>query len=105
MERYLAPLTPDLARAGRALTQVSVDTVAQEAGLDTELVRDFEHRGIAVDEESNNRLRAALEEFGVVFFAEDSDGGYGVRRKYSASKVRQLNRWEGEGGPVGEDDV
>jgi len=105
MERYLSPLTADLARAGRALTQVSVDIVAQEAGLDTQLVRDFEHRGIAIEAEANDQLRAALEEFGVVFFAEDSEGGYGVRRKYSASKVRQLNRWEGEGGPVREDDI
>lgn len=105
MERYLAPLTPDVARAGRALTQVSVETISQAASLDPVRVREFEHRGVALDAESNNKLRAALEEFGVVFFAEDEDGGYGVRRKYTASKTRQLKRWEGEGGPAYEDDI
>lgn len=105
METYRAPLTPDLARAGRALTQVSVDAVAQAASLEIQQVRDFEHRGLALQPEANDKLRAALEEFGVVFFAEDSDGGYGVRRKYSDAKVRQLQRWEGEGGPAYEDDI
>lgn len=105
MEAYRAPLTPDLARAGRALTQVSVDAIAQAASLEIQQVRDFEHRGISLETADNDKLRAALEQFGVVFFAEDSDGGYGVRVKYSASKIRQLQRWEAEGGPAYEDDV
>lgn len=105
MERYSGFLTPDLARAGRALTQVSVDVIAQEAGLDTAQVRDFEHRGIFLAPESREKLRDALEYFGVVFFAEDNDGGYGVRRKYSASRARELKRWEAEGGPALEDDI
>lgn len=105
MERFSASLTPELARAGRALTRVSVDVIAGAAGLDTQRVRDFEHRGISLGEEDNHRLRAALEEFGVVFFAEDSYGGYGVRRKHTALKVSQLQRWEAEGGPAYEDDV
>lgn len=105
MERYLSPLTPELARAARALSRVSVDVLAQHASLETQQVRDFEHRGIALDPESNDRLRSALEEHGVVFFDDDDHGGYGVRRKYSASKVRQLQRWEAEGGPAYEDDI
>ncbi len=105
MERYSAPLTPDLARAARALTQVSVEAISQQASLDPDQVRDFEHRGIPVDIDTNNRLRAALEEFGVVFVAEDDHGGYGVRRKHTASKMRGLRRWEDEGGPAYEDDI
>ena len=105
MERYSGFLTPDLARAARALSQVSVEVIAQEAGLDTPKVRDFEHRGISLDPEDNERLLHSLEYFGVVFFAEDNDGGYGVRRKHSASRTRQLKRWEDEGGPANEDDI
>lgn len=73
--------------------------------LDPSRVRDFEHRGIPLDPEANKKLRAALEHFGVVFFAEDEHGGYGVRRKYTDLKTRQLGRWEGEGGPAYEDDI
>jgi hypothetical protein len=29
----------------------------------------------------------------------------GVRRKFTRTKVRMIETWEGEGGPVGEDDV
>ncbi|RJN31792.1 hypothetical protein [Nesterenkonia natronophila] len=105
MKRYVAPLTPDLARAARALTRVSTEVIGEAASLDPLRVRDFEHRGVSLNAESNERLRAALEDYGVVFFAEDDDGGYGVRRKYSASRIRQLQNWEGEGGPAYEDDI
>lgn len=105
MKRYYAPMTPDLARAARALTQVSVEEIAEAASLETERVRNFEHRGLALDPEANKRLRLALEEFGALFFDEDDQGGYGVRRKYNSSKTRQLGRWEGEGGPAFEDDI
>ncbi|GAA1149625.1 XRE family transcriptional regulator [Nesterenkonia lutea] len=105
MKRYSAPLTPDLARAARALTQVSVEEISQAASLESAQVRDFEHRGFALDPAANRKLRAALEEFGAVFFDEDDLGGYGVRRKYNAAKTRQLTRWESEGGPAYEDDI
>lgn len=105
MKRYLAPLTPDLARAARALTQVSVEEISEAAALEAAPVRDFEHRGLALAPNDNKKLRVALEEFGAVFFDEDDQGGYGVRRKYNSSKIRQLGRWEGEGGPVYEDDI
>lgn len=105
MKRYLAPLTPDLARAARALTQVSVDDVGDAAALEPARVRDFEHRGFGLDLEAKNKLRVALEGFGAVFFDEDDQGGYGVRRKYNSSKTRQLGRWESEGGPAYEDDI
>ncbi|GAA1152543.1 hypothetical protein GCM10009672_26270 [Nesterenkonia lutea] len=100
MRQYSAPLTSDLARAARALTQVSVEEISEAAALDPALVRDFEHRGSPLPADANKRLRAALEEFGAVIFAEDDFGGRGVRHKYTAAKTRQLNRWEGEGGPA-----
>lgn len=105
MKRYLDPLTPDLARAARALTQVSVEEISEAAGLEVVRVRDFEHRGFRLDPSSNRSLRMALEAFGAVFFAEDDQGGYGVRRKHNAAKTRQLTRWESEGGPAYEDDI
>lgn len=105
MRHYSAPLTPDLARAARAITQVSADEIGRAASLETARVRDFEHRGLPLAAEANHRLRAALEEFGAVFFAEDERGGAGVRRKYTAAKKRQLTRWESEGGPAYQDDV
>ena len=82
-----------------------MDAVAEAANLEIQQVRDFEHRGISLEAEANDKLRTALEEFGVVFIAEDSDGGYGVRVKYNTSKVRQLQSWEAEGGPAYEDDI
>lgn len=105
MKRYLAPLTPDLARAARALTQVSVEEVSEAASLEPTRVRAFEGRGIPLAPESNKKLRAALEEFGAAFFAEDEQGGYGVRRKYNSANTRQLTRWEAEGGSAYEDDI
>ncbi|TLP73302.1 hypothetical protein [Nesterenkonia sphaerica] len=104
MKRYADLLTPDVARAARALTRVSTEVIGEAAAVDPARVRDFEHRGVSLDADSNHRLRAALEEYGVVFIAEDDDGGYGVRRKYSSSRIRQLQNWEAEGGPAFEDD-
>ncbi|MGO1637041.1 hypothetical protein [Ancrocorticia populi] len=106
MEAYTVPLTTYLARAGRALSGVSVDDVSRAAGLTPEQVQRFEHGNMAVlSDAENQQLRRALEEFGVVFFGDDDRGGYGVRRKHSALKTAQLQNWEGEGGPVSEEDI
>ncbi len=105
MKRYLAPLTPDLARAARALTQVSVEVLSEAASLEPSRVREIEHRGIPLEPAATKELRAALEEFGAIFFAEDEHGGYGVRRKYTDLKTRQLGRWESEGGSAYEDAI
>ena len=51
------------------------------------------------------RLRDALERGGAVFIDEDHRAGSGVRLKFNAKDVRAINRMEGEGGPVGTDDV
>jgi hypothetical protein len=100
---FLIP--PDLARAGRALTQVSIDDVASEAGLDVAKARAFEQGVGALTQEENLKLQTALETFGAVFIQEDGDAGYGVRQKYNTTKVQRLENLENEGGPAGEDDV
>ncbi|MDO5499312.1 MAG: hypothetical protein Q4F67_06485 [Propionibacteriaceae bacterium] len=98
-------ITPDLARAGRALAQVSAAVIADAADLERDQVREFEQRRRPLHDEQIRRLQAALERFGVVFIPEDDDHGYGVRQKFNSRKVRQIERWEGEGGPVGDDDI
>lgn len=106
MEAYTVPLTTYLARAGRALSGVSAGEIAGAAGLAADQVQRFEHGDASVlTGAENHKLRSALEEFGVVFFGDDDRGGYGVRRKHSALKAAQLQNWEGEGGPVSEEDI
>ncbi|WP_420112767.1 hypothetical protein [Pseudactinotalea sp.] len=98
-------LTPDLARAARALTQVSLTHLAARAGVSKETLRGFERHSASLTDDEKERLVDALLFFGVVLFPDDDRGGYGVRRKFSASKVKRLEVWEGEGGPVAEDDI
>lgn len=98
-------LTPDLARSARALTQVSASVIGHAAGLEKQQVKDFEKGRHSLAADQLRHLRRALEEHGVVFIADDEQGGYGVRRKFNSSKVRRLETWEGEGGPAYEDDI
>lgn len=98
-------LTPDLARAARALAQVSVDHLAEAATLDPAELRAFERSRATVEPDENRRLRRALEDVGVLFVPEDDEAGVGVRRKYNRRKVRRLESWENEGGPAYEDDI
>lgn len=105
MNTFAGPLPPDLARAGRALTEVSAAVIGEESGIEIGTIEEFE-RGVApLSLEQNARLRTALEDHGAVFFGDDSKGGYGVRRKHSVLKAQQLERWESEGGPVSEQDI
>lgn len=101
--QFLIP--SDLARAGRALSQVSIDDVAQEAGLDAARAKAFERGVGSLSTEENLRLQTALETFGVVFLPEDDDAGYGARQKFNNRKVERIEGWENEGGPSGEDDI
>lgn len=105
MTKSPTPLTPDLARAARSLTQVSSKTIARAASLEKQQVRAFEKGNQPLTAEQAGRLRRALEEYGVVFIDDDEHAGYGVRRKFNAAKVRRLETWEGEGGPAYEDDI
>lgn len=99
------PITGSLARAARALVQWPRDHVARLAALDEAALADFEAGRVALDDDARARLRHRLEEGGAVFLPEDGAGGVEVRLKFAAKDVRAINRMEGEGGPVGSDDV
>lgn len=92
-------LTPGLARAGRALAQINSLIISEEAGLTRQQVRDFEKRVGSLTLDEKTRLQKTLENYGIVFIAEEENIGYGVRKRHNASKARQLKRWEDEGGP------
>lgn len=98
-------LTGSLCRAARALARLPRDFVARSAGVDPQVLADFEIVGADPGPEARDRLRAALERGGAVFIAEDGEGGAGVRLKFTAPDARAITRQEGEGGPVGDDDV
>ena len=97
-------LTPGLARAGRALAQINSLIISEDAGLTRQQVRDFEKRVGSLTLDEKTRLQKTLESYGVVFIAEEDQLGHGVRKRYNASKTRQLKRWEDEGGQPGEND-
>lgn len=97
--------TGPLARAARALAQWPRRHVAGLAGIDETTLADFENGGLILDAEMQARLIQTLEDGGVIFLPEDGRGGAGVRLKFTRQDVKQINRLEGEGGPVGTDDV
>lgn len=98
-------MTGPLARAARALVQWPRAHAALVAGLQEDAIADFEAGRAGLDFADIARLRDALERGGAVFIDDDSSGGNGVRLKFNAKDVRAINRMEGEGGPVGTDDV
>jgi DNA-binding XRE family transcriptional regulator len=97
-------ITGPQCRAARALVQLTAEQVAQQAGLEPQVIRDFETGRADPGVEVKRTLRGSLEEAGAVFIPENG-GGIGVRLKYSRRDVRGVNKWESEGGSVGEDDV
>ena len=97
-------LTGPLCRAARALVQLTAEQVADKAQLDPQVIRDYECGRADPGPEVRRKLFEALELAGAVFIPENG-GGVGVRLKYSRRDVRGVNKWEGEGGTVGEDDV
>ncbi|HKS58684.1 MAG TPA: hypothetical protein VJS12_25565 [Steroidobacteraceae bacterium] len=97
-------LTAAQCRAARALIEWSVDELVLASKVDTKTITDFELRFRAPNDSDKRRIRLALEEGGVIFIPENG-GGAGVRLKFSRREVRAINRWEGEGGTVGEDDI
>ena len=97
-------LTAAQCRAGRALIDWSQAQLSQSASIDIQTITEFEKRFRAADETTRRRLRATLEAAGVVFIS-DNGGGAGVRLKFSREEVWEVNRWEGEGGVAGEDDI
>lgn len=100
-----APITPDLARAARALTQVSAHHVSVTADVPLAALLAYEKGAGPLSPEHLHALKVALEHYGAVFVPADTKHGHGVRQKFNASKVAKLENWENEGGPTGEDDI
>lgn len=97
-------ITAAQCRAARALIDWPVEELARTSRVGTKAIENFESGYHTPSEDVERRLRTALEEGGVIFIGENG-GGVGVRLKFSRREVRAINRWEGEGGTVGEDDI
>jgi transcriptional regulator with XRE-family HTH domain len=97
-------ITGPQCRAARALVEWSVAQVARRSGISEQAIADFEAKVADPGEAAKVCICNALEEGGAVFIPENG-GGVGVRLKYARRDVRAVNKWEGEGGPAGDDDV
>jgi transcriptional regulator with XRE-family HTH domain len=97
-------ITGPQCRAARALIQWSREELAEDCGVSIDTIADLETGREMPPEEVLGRLQAALEEGGAVFIPENG-GGVGVRLKFNSREVRAINKWEGEGGHPGENDV
>jgi hypothetical protein len=91
-------------RAARALLEWTEAELANAAGVGLDVIRHLEARYRRPAPEQQRQIRKALEDGGVVLIGENG-GGVGVRLKFSRKEVRAINRWEHEGGTVGEDDI
>lgn len=98
------PITGPQCRAARALVQWSREETAAHAKVSVETIAEFETGREIPSSDLLDRLQAALEEGGAVFIPENG-GGAGVRLKFNSRDVKAINKWEGEGGTAGEDDV
>jgi hypothetical protein len=98
-------LTAAQCRAARALVEWSCDQLADASRTEADVIRKFEAKFEEPNESTKQRIRIALEAAGAVFIPEKDDAGEGVRLKFSRPGVRAVQRWEGEGGTTGEDDV
>ncbi|WP_394215407.1 hypothetical protein [Brachybacterium vulturis] len=107
MATYVPLITHDLARAARALAQVSLLDLAEHTDLDAEHLRGVERGLRSLTPAQEERLHLAFEEFGVeVLPADEVAGtGHGVRRKFNPRTVKRLENWENEGGPAADDDI
>lgn len=91
-------------RAGRALAELTRDTLARLSGVEASVIEMFERKLDKPDAKTAAAIATALETAGVVFLPENG-GGVGVRLKFTASETRRLAVLEGEGGIAGLDDV
>jgi hypothetical protein len=100
-------LTGRLIASARALTGISLEVLARNAGLDVERMRLAEDSGSAhlSSAEESAAIIQSLERFGAVFIAEGDGFGAGVRLKFTRQDARQIARLEGEGGPAADDDA
>jgi transcriptional regulator with XRE-family HTH domain len=97
-------ITASQCRAGRALAEVSRETLTEHSGVSEETIASFERGLSELDAAIIETLQHALEVMGVVFIAENG-GGIGVRLKFTRSEARRILSLENEGGQVGEDEV
>jgi len=97
-------ITAAQCRAARALIEWSEEQLSEASSVDLQTIQQLEARFRRPTLDEQRRIRTALEEGGVVFIAENG-GGPGVRLKFNRKEIRAINRWEGEGGTPGEDDV
>jgi transcriptional regulator with XRE-family HTH domain len=97
-------MTGPQCRAARALVEWTIDEVSERSGVAAAAIDEFERKISDPGVDAKRRLLGALESGGAVFIWENG-GGVGVRLKYARRDVRAVNKWESEGGPVGDDDV
>ena len=97
-------LTGPLARAARALVELTREDLAEDGAPDAATIAAFERGLTELDAPAQARLRQALEAAGAVFIPENG-GGAGVRLKFTRSETRRIAVLEGEGGLTANDDV
>lgn len=98
-------ITGPQCRAARALVQWPREKLAANSGVVINVIADLERGREIPSVDVLGHLQRALEEGGAVFIPESGAGGVGVRLKFNSRDVRAINRLEGEGGSIGEDDV
>lgn len=95
--------------AARALVSLSQSVLAEAAGISVGTLKRMEANSINLPADNPpckvTMVRQALERFGALCFPEDGIAGAGVRLKFTRPDARQINRWEGEGGSVADDDI
>jgi len=95
--------------AARALVSLSQSALAEAAGISQQAVKRMEANSINVPASTETckltKVVQALDRAGALMVAEDGVAGAGVRLKFTRTDIKQINRWEGEGGSVGSDDV
>jgi transcriptional regulator with XRE-family HTH domain len=84
----MSEITPEQARAARALLDWSQAEASGRAKMTPKTLRDFERGERTPRTNTLDRLRAALEKAGVEFIAENG-GGPGVRLRKPAARPRR----------------
>jgi hypothetical protein len=99
-------LTGRLVAAARALTGISQHELAAASGISLDTLRLLEASGAAwIPDDATEALTRGLETFGALIIQEGDGMGAGVRLKFTRQDVKQLGRFETEGGTVRSDDV
>lgn len=105
MTEPVLPITAPQSRAGRSLIGWSVAALAEASSTPATDIERFEADELALDDQCQRAIRAALDTAGVLFLPEQGGEGVGVRLKFPRQTVKRIQTWEGEGGTTGEDDI